>query len=170
MSVKKRTASKAAPKPARKAPTKRRTKRRATKQIKAHAENPSAPKTSRSPVSQVPKAPKPDDVKAAVLELRAIRKTVEKFKKELRLPDDGAADPYLRERLFTDLALNFFYDGAQDSEAFLKEAREQKKVTGKASTSSAAKKMPERKKRNPGKDLEQIYGPGVVVVESVEHD
>ncbi len=166
MTAEKMTASngKAVPKRTRKTAVKRRTR----KKTKAAARKP-ATKPARKP-SQTPRAPKPEEVKVAALELREIRKTVDKFKKELRLADDSVADPYLRERLFTDLALNFFYGGEQDSEAFLKEAREQKKVIGKAAGSSANKKVAEAKKRNPGKDLEQIYGPGVVVVESVEHD
>ena len=124
--------------------TKRRTKR--------PTKNPAKPAASHS--SQTPKAPKPEDVKVAALELREIRKTIDKFKKELRLSDDGTADPFLRERLFTDLALNFFYDGEQDSEAFLKEAREQKKVVGKGVTPPSVKRK--SRKMTPQAEAQEV--------------
>ena len=120
-------------------------------------------KPARKPAaSKTPRAPKPDDVKAAALELREIRKTIDKFKRELRLSDDSAADPFLRERLFTDLALNFFYDGEQDSDAFLKEAREQKKVKGAspaAGTNRKTRKMtPQAEAREVRRRWRQLHG------------
>ena len=130
---------------------------------KRRASKPAATTPSRKPPSQMPKAPKPEEVKAAALELREIRKTVDKFKKELRLGDDSTADPYLRERLFTDLALNFFYGGEQDSEVFLKEAREQKKVTGKTSAAQSSKRKtrkmtPQAEAREVRRRWRQLHG------------
>lgn len=136
--------------------------RRARRKARTKAAPAREPAPAKNPVL---KPPDPEAAARGGLLLRKVRKVLDKFKRELRLPDDGVADPYLRERLFSDLALSFLYEGAQDTDAFLKNAREQRKVVGKTASTAESKNAPIRAKRNPGKDLEQIYGPGVVVVE-----
>ena len=113
--------------------------------------------------SQTPKAPKPEDVKVAALELREMRKVADRFKKELRLSDDGTADPYLRERLFTDLVLNMIYNGEQSTDEFLKEAREQKKVVGKGAIPPSVKRKsrkmtPQAEAREVRRRWRQLHG------------
>lgn len=112
--------------------------------------------------------PGPETVSQVVERTREVRKMLDRMQKGFRLPEENLADPALRELIYTTIVLDVLRMTKQSPKELLKEARERRKILGQSI--AAPKPSVTREKRNPGKDLEQIYGPGVVVIESVGND
>lgn len=101
--------------------------------------------------------------------LRQARANLALLKNALQLEPDSPSGQLAEELLYTIVFQKIPLIEQEGPLPLLREAREQQKVSGKQGADSP-RRDPARPRQNLKQHLEQLYGPGVVVVEDVNHE